>query len=56
MVRERARLIRSLTRGLPIWIVLVLPNHSIVAPTMAESPWREEFARKNAMLLRNRLL
>ena len=53
MVRERARLIRSMGARIADLDVLVCPTTPIVAPTMAEVATREEFARKNAMLLRN---
>jgi aspartyl-tRNA(Asn)/glutamyl-tRNA(Gln) amidotransferase subunit A len=52
-VRERARLIRSLDARIADLDVLVCPTTPIVAPTMAEVAVGEEFARKNAMLLRN---
>jgi aspartyl-tRNA(Asn)/glutamyl-tRNA(Gln) amidotransferase subunit A len=53
MVRERARLIRSMDARIADLDVLVCPTTPIVAPTMAEVAVGEEFARKNAMLLRN---
>jgi aspartyl-tRNA(Asn)/glutamyl-tRNA(Gln) amidotransferase subunit A len=53
MVRDRARLIRSMGARLADLDVLVLPTTPIVAPTMAEVTPADEFARKNAMLLRN---
>jgi aspartyl-tRNA(Asn)/glutamyl-tRNA(Gln) amidotransferase subunit A len=53
MVRERARLIRSMDARIADLDVLVCPTTPIVAPTMAEVATGEEFARKNAMLLRN---
>jgi len=53
MVRERARLIRSMDARIADLDVLVCPTTPIVAPTMAEVATGEEFARKNALLLRN---
>jgi aspartyl-tRNA(Asn)/glutamyl-tRNA(Gln) amidotransferase subunit A len=52
-VRERARLIRSMDARIADLDVLVCPTTPIVAPTMAEVATGEEFARKNALLLRN---
>jgi aspartyl-tRNA(Asn)/glutamyl-tRNA(Gln) amidotransferase subunit A len=56
MVRERARLIRSMDARIADLDVLVLPTTAIVAPTMAEVTAADEFARKNAMLLRNTVI
>ena len=42
--------------GLPTLDVLVLPTTPIVAPTMQEVAAPDEFARKNAMLLRNTVI
>jgi aspartyl-tRNA(Asn)/glutamyl-tRNA(Gln) amidotransferase subunit A len=53
MVRDRARLIRSMDARLADLDVLASPTTPIVAPTMAEVTPADEFARKNAMLLRN---
>jgi len=53
MVRERGRLIRSMDARMAGLDVLVLPTTPIIAPTMAEVAAPDEFARKNAMLLRN---
>jgi aspartyl-tRNA(Asn)/glutamyl-tRNA(Gln) amidotransferase subunit A len=53
MVRERARLIRSMDARIADLDVLLCPTTPIVAPTMAEVATSDEFARKNAMLLRN---
>jgi len=53
MVRDRACLIRSMDARLADLDVLALPTTPIVAPTMAEVTPADEFARKNAMLLRN---
>ena len=53
MVRERAELIRAMDARLADVDVLCLPTTPIVAPTMAEVATAEDFARKNAMALRN---
>jgi aspartyl-tRNA(Asn)/glutamyl-tRNA(Gln) amidotransferase subunit A len=53
MLRDRARLIRSMDARLADLDVLASPTTPIVAPTMAEVTPADEFARKNAMLLRN---
>jgi len=53
MVRERGRLIRSMDARMAGLDVLILPTTPIIAPTMAEVAAPDEFARKNAMLLRN---
>jgi len=53
MVRERARLIRSMDARIGDLDALICPTTPIVAPTMAEVAPADEFARKNAMLLRN---
>ena len=53
MVQQRARLIRLMDMRLADIDVLVLPATSIVAPTMQEVAPADEFARRNAMLLRN---
>ena len=53
MVRDRARLICSMDARLTDLDVLASPTTPIVAPTMAEVTPADEFARKNAMLLRN---
>jgi aspartyl-tRNA(Asn)/glutamyl-tRNA(Gln) amidotransferase subunit A len=53
MVRERARLIRSMDARIGDLDVLICPTTPIVAPTMAEVATADDFARKNAMLLRN---
>jgi len=55
-VRERARLIRLMDARLADFDVLVMPTTPIVAPTMAEVAAADDFARKNAMLLRNTLI
>jgi len=53
MIRGRARLIASMEARIADIDVLVLPTTPIVAPTMTEVAAPDEFARKNAMLLRN---
>jgi aspartyl-tRNA(Asn)/glutamyl-tRNA(Gln) amidotransferase subunit A len=53
MVRDRARLIYSMDARIADLDVLVWPTTPIVAPTMVEVAAADEFARKNAMLLRN---
>ena len=56
MVRERARLIRAMDARLADLDILAMPTMPIVAPTMAEVAAANEFARKNAMLLRNTVI
>src|SRR5215475_11895532 len=56
MVRERARLIRSMDARIADVDVLAWPTTPIVAPTMAEVATADEFARRNAMLLRNTVI
>lgn len=56
MVRERARLVRSMDARIVDLDVLVCPTTPIVAPTMAEVATADEFARRNAMLLRNTVI
>ena len=56
MVRERTQLIRSMDARIADLDFLCLPTTPIVAPTMVEVAPPEEFARKNAMLLRNTLI
>ncbi|HUL88119.1 MAG TPA: amidase [Pseudolabrys sp.] len=56
MVRERARLIRAMDARLADLDILAMPTTPIVAPTMAEVSAADEFARKNAMLLRNTVI
>jgi aspartyl-tRNA(Asn)/glutamyl-tRNA(Gln) amidotransferase subunit A len=56
MVRERARLIRLVDARIADLDVLAWPTTPIVAPTMDEVAGAEDFARKNAMLLRNTLI
>ena len=56
MVRERTRLIRSMDTALADFDVLALPTTPIVAPAMVEVAAADDFARKNAMLLRNTVI
>ena len=56
MVRERADLIRAMDARLADLDVMCWPTTAIVAPTMAEVATPEEFARKNAMSLRNTVI
>jgi aspartyl-tRNA(Asn)/glutamyl-tRNA(Gln) amidotransferase subunit A len=56
MVRQRARLIRAMDLRLADVDVLVMPTTPIVAPTMQEVAPPDDFARKNAMLLRNTVI
>ena len=56
MVRERARLIRSMDQRLADADVLAWPTTPMVAPTLEEVAKADEFARKNAMLLRNTVI
>jgi aspartyl-tRNA(Asn)/glutamyl-tRNA(Gln) amidotransferase subunit A len=56
MVRQRARLIGLMDTRLAELDILALPTTPIVAPTMHEVAPADEFARKNAMLLRNTLI
>ena len=53
MVNERAKLIGMMDAWLADTDVLVMPTCPIVAPTQAEVATPDEFARKNAMVLRN---
>jgi aspartyl-tRNA(Asn)/glutamyl-tRNA(Gln) amidotransferase subunit A len=53
MVNERSALISAMDARLADIDVLVMPTTPIVAPTIAEMAQPDEFARKNAMLLRN---
>jgi aspartyl-tRNA(Asn)/glutamyl-tRNA(Gln) amidotransferase subunit A len=53
MVNERNALIAAMDARLADIDVLVMPTTPIVAPTIAEMAPPDEFARKNAMLLRN---
>jgi len=53
MVNERAALIAAMDARLADIDVLVMPTTPIVAPTIAEMAPPDDFARKNAMLLRN---
>jgi aspartyl-tRNA(Asn)/glutamyl-tRNA(Gln) amidotransferase subunit A len=56
MVRERARLIRMRDIRIADVDVLAWPTTPMVAPTMQEVAAPGEFARKNAMLLRNTVI
>jgi aspartyl-tRNA(Asn)/glutamyl-tRNA(Gln) amidotransferase subunit A len=56
MVRERNRLIRLMDQRLAGVDVLAWPTTPMVAPTMQEVAAADEFARKNAMLLRNTVI
>ncbi|HWE78313.1 MAG TPA: amidase [Pseudolabrys sp.] len=53
MANERDRLIRMMDDWLAGTDVLMMPTCPIVAPTMAEIAAPEDFARRNAMSLRN---
>jgi aspartyl-tRNA(Asn)/glutamyl-tRNA(Gln) amidotransferase subunit A len=53
MMNERAALIAAMDARLADIDVLMMPTTPIVAPTIAEMAPPDEFARKNAMLLRN---
>ncbi|HKS87755.1 MAG TPA: amidase [Pseudolabrys sp.] len=54
--RARARLIGRMDNRLADLDVLVMPTTSIVAPTMDEVAAADDFARKNAMVLRNTVI
>jgi len=56
MVRERARLIRMMDIRIADVDALAWPTTPMVAPTMQEVTAPAEFARKNAMLLRNTVI
>jgi aspartyl-tRNA(Asn)/glutamyl-tRNA(Gln) amidotransferase subunit A len=56
MVRERARLIRMMDIRIADVDALAWPTTPMVAPTMQEIAAPAEFARKNAMLLRNTVI
>jgi aspartyl-tRNA(Asn)/glutamyl-tRNA(Gln) amidotransferase subunit A len=56
MVRQRARLIRLMDERLADLDVLAWPTTPIVSPTMEEVAPADDFARKNAMLLRNTVI
>ena len=56
MVRERTRLINAMAEGLADVDVVAMPTTPIVAPTMDEVAMPDDFARKNAMLLRNTVI
>jgi aspartyl-tRNA(Asn)/glutamyl-tRNA(Gln) amidotransferase subunit A len=55
-VRERARLIRLMDIRIADVDVLAWPTTPMVAPTIQEVAAPDEFARKNAMLLRNTVI
>lgn len=55
-VRQRARLISAMDSRISDLDVLAFPTTPIVAPTMDEVAAADEFARKNAMLLRNTVI
>ena len=50
---ERLKLVRMMDEWLSDTDVLVMPTCPIVAPTLAEIAAPEDFARRNAMTLRN---
>jgi aspartyl-tRNA(Asn)/glutamyl-tRNA(Gln) amidotransferase subunit A len=56
MVRQRARLIRAMDARMADLDVLAMPTTPIVAPTIQEVTPPDDFARKNAMLLRNTVI
>lgn len=56
MVRARAGLIRLMDARLADLDILALPTTPIVAPAMEEVTPPDDFARKNAMLLRNTVI
>ena len=56
MTRERAGLIRAMDARLADVDVMCWPTTPIVAPTMAEVATPDDFARKNAMALRNTVI
>ena len=56
MVRQRAGLIRAMDLRLADLDVLAMPTTPIVAPTLQEVAPPDDFARKNAMLLRNTVI
>ena len=53
MLRRRAELVRAMDARLADIDVLAMPTVAIVAPVLAELASPEEFARRNAMALRN---
>jgi aspartyl-tRNA(Asn)/glutamyl-tRNA(Gln) amidotransferase subunit A len=53
MARARAALIRAMDARLADLDVLVMPTTPIVAPLMTEVEQPDDFARRNALLLRN---
>lgn len=55
-VRARARLIERMDARLADLDVLALPTTPVVAPTLDEVAAPDDFARKNAMVLRNTVI
>ncbi len=53
MVQTRANLIRAMDARLADIDVLAMPTTPVVAPLMSEVATPDDFARKNAMVLRN---
>ncbi len=53
MKRERAALVRAMDARLADLDVLAMPTTPVVAPLLSEVAAADEFARRNAMLLRN---
>jgi aspartyl-tRNA(Asn)/glutamyl-tRNA(Gln) amidotransferase subunit A len=53
MMRRRAELVRAMDARLADIDVLVMPSTAIVAPLLAELERPDEWARRNAMCLRN---
>ena len=51
--RERAALVRAMDARLADLDVLAMPTTPVVAPLLSEVAMADEFARRNAMLLRN---
>ena len=53
MMRERAELIRAMDARLSDLDALVMPTTPVVAPLLSEVSTPDDFARRNAMVLRN---
>jgi aspartyl-tRNA(Asn)/glutamyl-tRNA(Gln) amidotransferase subunit A len=53
MLRRRAELVRAMDRRMADLDVLAMPTSAVVAPLLAELEAPDEFARRNAMALRN---
>lgn len=53
MLRRRAELVRAMDARMADVDVLAMPTSAVVAPLLAELEAPEEFARRNAMALRN---